>query len=85
VREPDSRKAGPDALEIARQWARVHTYASALAFEGDDSEPSSWQSPAAKLAGISAAAFGFEASIGAGRAQEGLRGLEGLTEGFRKL
>jgi hypothetical protein len=85
LREPDSRQAAPDALEIARQWARAHNYASALAFEGDESETAAWQGAAAKLAGISAAGFGFEASIGASRAPEGLRGLEGLTEGFRKL
>jgi hypothetical protein len=41
--------------------------------------------PSGLLAGISAAGFGFEASIGAARAHETLRALEGLTEGFRKL
>ena len=85
LREPDSRQAAPDALEIARQWARAHSYASALTFEGDESETPAWQGAAAKLAGISAAGFGFEASIGAARAHESLRALEGLTEGFRKL
>jgi Ca2+-binding RTX toxin-like protein len=85
LRQPESTQDAPDGREIARQWARAHAYASALAFEGDDSEPSGWQSPAAKLAGTSATGFGFEASIGAARAEEGLRGLEGLTEGFRKL
>ena len=85
LREPDSRQAAPDALEIARQWARAHSYASALTFEGDESETTAWQGAAAKLAGISAAGFGFEASIGAARAHETLRALEGLTEGFRKL
>jgi hypothetical protein len=85
LREPESRQAAPNAQEIARQWARAHSYASALAFESDESETPGWQGAAATLAGISAAGFGFEASIGAARAQEGLRGLEGLTEGFRKL
>jgi Ca2+-binding RTX toxin-like protein len=85
LREPGDSQAAPNAQEIARQWARAHSYASALTFEADDSEPSGWQSPAAKLSGNSAAGFGFEASIGAARAEEGLRGLEGLTEGFRKL
>jgi Ca2+-binding RTX toxin-like protein len=85
LREPGSRQAAPNAQEIARQWARAHSYASALAFESDESETPGWQGAAATLAGISAAGFGFEASIGAARAQEGLRGLEGLTEGFRKL
>ena len=75
----------PDPQDIARQWARVHSYASALAFEADESATSGWQSAASKLAGTSATGFGFEASIGAARAQEGLRALEGLTEGFRKL
>ena len=85
LREPASTQAAPDAQEIARQWARAHSYASALTFEGDDSETSGWQSPGAKLAGTSATGFGFEASIGAARAHDGLRALEGLTEGFRKL
>jgi Ca2+-binding RTX toxin-like protein len=85
LREPESRQVAPDGHEIARQWARAHRYASALAFEADEGETSAWQGPVAKLAGTSAAGFGFEASIGAARAQEGLRTLEGLTEGFRKL
>ena len=38
-----------------------------------------------KLAGPNATGFGFEASVGASRAQDGLKALEGLTEGFRKL
>jgi Ca2+-binding RTX toxin-like protein len=84
-RQPASKQLAPDPQEIARQWARAHSYASALAFEADESATSGWQSAASKLAGTSTAGFGFEASIGATRAQEGLRGLEGLTEGFRKL
>ena len=85
LRQPGSTQAAPDAQEIARQWARAHSYASALTSEGDESETSGWPGAAAKLAGTSAAGFGFEASIGAARAHEGLRALEGLTEGFRKL
>lgn len=85
LREPGSRQAAPDPEEIARQWARAHRYASALAFEADETASSGWQAAPSKLPGTSAAGFGFEASIGATHAQEGLRGLEGLTEGFRKL
>jgi hypothetical protein len=85
ARQAASKPAALEAQEIARQWARVHSYTSALAFEADESATSGWQSAASKLAGTSAAGFGFEASIGATRAQEGLRGLEGLSEGFRKL
>jgi Haemolysin-type calcium binding protein related domain/RTX calcium-binding nonapeptide repeat (4 copies) len=75
----------PDPQEIARQWTRAHRYASALSLEGDESQSAGWQTPASRLAASSATGFGFEASIGAASAHEGLRGLEGLTEGFRKL
>jgi hypothetical protein len=84
-RQTASEQTAPDPQEIARQWARAHSYASALAFETDESAPSAWQSAGSKLAGTSAGGFGFEASIGATRAQEALPVLEGLTEGFRKL
>ena len=75
--------ASPD--DIARQWARAHGYASALAFEADGAGSSILSPLAMKLAGPGATGFGFEASVGASRTQEGLKALEGLTEGFRKL
>jgi hypothetical protein len=71
--------------DIARQWALAHNYASALAFETDGSDSPILPSLAMKLAGANGTGFGFEASVGASRTQDGLTGLEGLTEGFRKL
>ena len=85
LRQPGSTQAAPDAQEIARQWARAHSYDERAHVRRRRERKSAWQGAAAKLAGTSATGFGFEASIGAARAQEGLRTLEGLTEGFRKL
>jgi Ca2+-binding RTX toxin-like protein len=70
--------------ELARRWALAHSYASALAFEPAEISFSSLPSLTANVA-ANAAGFGFEASVGASRTQDGLKGLEGLTEGFRKL
>jgi Ca2+-binding RTX toxin-like protein len=91
ARELDRSSKHDEALspqEIARRWAAVHRYTSALALEADEhadhSALTGWQSFAV-LGLLSASGFGFEASIGAARGPESLKSLEGLNEGFRRL
>jgi len=84
LRAPAARQEVASPQDIARQWALAHNYASALAFDADE-VGSSWAALTAKLVGANATGFGFDASVGASRAQDGLKALEGLTEGFRKL
>ena len=85
MRLPASIQEVASPQEIARQWALAHNYASALAFDADGAGSSTLSSLAMKLAGAHGTGFGFEASVGASRTQDGLKALEGLTEGFRKL
>ena len=85
LRAPAGKQQAPSLQEIEHQWALAHRYSSALAFESDPVSMASWLPAVAKLSGPSATGFGFEASVGASRTQDGLKALEGLTEGFRKL
>ena len=90
TRELERPRKAEEALtreEIARRWAEVQRYASALASETDDTDGfTAWQPfGQATFASTSGRAFGFEASIGTARGPDGLKSLEGLSEGFRKL
>jgi len=84
MRAPASRQEPASPQDIARQWALAHNHANTLAFDADDAGSSIW-SLIPKLSGANATGFGFESSVGASRTQDGLKALEGLTEGFRKL
>lgn len=85
-REPEDSRKSDDGLarqEIARQWAAVRRYVDTLAFDAD--EFGEYVPPRNWFALNASAGFGFEASVGAARGPEGLKSLEGLTEGFRRL
>jgi len=75
--------------EVAARWRAVADYAQRLGAD-DGGREGAWL-PGMRgglLAGSMAqggSGFGFEGSIGAARGQEGLRTLEGLIEGFRRL
>jgi hypothetical protein len=93
LRELDNSRQqdeAPSPQEIARQWAAVHRYASALAMEADDAARYAALSglqrfAQAGLLGAAGTGFGFEASIGTARGPDGLKSLESLTEGFHRL
>ncbi len=74
--------------EIRSAWERVARHAAALRFGGDDWEHgAAWHGAGEflRIAPGGGHGFGFDASIGAGRAPEGFRSFEGLREGFRRL
>jgi hypothetical protein len=73
---------------IAEQWRRVASHAETLAIESHPNDHGS-ASPASYLplidAPVHAIGFGFDASIGGGKASKDLKGFQGLSEGFRRL
>src|SRR5512135_1692705 len=91
AREFESGKREEKALssaEIRGAWERVARHAAALGSGGDDFEHgAAWRGAGEflRIAPGGGHGFGFDASIGAGRAPEGFKSFEGLREGFRRL
>jgi VCBS repeat-containing protein len=71
----------PSRNEVAQRWAAVWRYADALEGEADGASLPG-QHDVARYSGLR---WGFEGSTGAARGHEGLKTLEGIMEGFRKL
>jgi VCBS repeat-containing protein len=71
----------PPPNDVAQRWAAVWRYADGLEGEADGASLAG-QHDAARYGGLR---WGFEGSTGAARGAEGLKTLEGLMEGFRKL
>jgi hypothetical protein len=88
---PGAASGAVSAAEIARQWAGVQRYVKALDdIEGDDRRdgflPGSVRGGReGALQGANGSGFGYDGSIGAARAQDSMRALDGLREGFRQL
>jgi len=71
--------------EIAARWRAVAEHARSLGAQDGDGESAWLPGSHQEVAGHGGMRWGFEGSIGAPRGQDGLRTLEGLLEGFRKL
>jgi Ca2+-binding RTX toxin-like protein len=71
------------AKEISQRWTAVRRYAETL--EGRESEDDGGGLSLAGWVRAGRMDWGFEGSTGGSRAQEELKALEGLKEGFRRL
>ena len=77
----------PSPGEIRAAWERVARHAAKLRAGGDEFEHGApWHgNDLLRLAPNGGHAFGFDGSIGTGKAQEGFTSFKGLSEGFRRL